>query len=196
MGDSFAEFKAGGITVVCGVSPRNPDNILGYRPCVGMVGGVIYFRGPIRGYSERDVKLLDLTPQDWEWLKTNMKPYLTEIERLSFYKELDPDAEDWKKLMAYTPGKSEERTWFKISTSDFRKTEWEKDLGQGRHLRRTTSIHDQTLLPYITTGKERRNRPVWANDKYLPPCAFSCPSRIPSHTRTRSDPSGQAPGGP
>src|SRR5665648_409336 len=32
VGDSFAEFKAGGIAVVCGVEPRNPDNILGYRP--------------------------------------------------------------------------------------------------------------------------------------------------------------------
>ncbi|MEK6580920.1 MAG: 4Fe-4S ferredoxin, partial [Nitrospirota bacterium] len=57
VGDSFAEFKAGGIAVVCGVNPRNPENILGYRPCVGMVGGIIYFRGPIQGYSEKDVKL-------------------------------------------------------------------------------------------------------------------------------------------
>src|SRR5271169_2732196 len=31
VGDSFAEFKAGGIAVVCGVNPRNPKNILGYR---------------------------------------------------------------------------------------------------------------------------------------------------------------------
>ncbi len=84
VGDSFAEFKAGGIAVVCGVDPRNPDNVLGYRPCVGMVGGTIYFRGPIQGYSEKDVKLLDLTPQDWEWLRTNMKPYLEAIERMSY----------------------------------------------------------------------------------------------------------------
>src|SRR4030042_2544521 len=52
VGDSFAEFKAGGIAVVCGVNSRNPNNILGYRPCVGMVGGTIYFRGPIQGYSD------------------------------------------------------------------------------------------------------------------------------------------------
>jgi len=81
VGDSFAEFKAGGIAVVCGVNPRNPENILGYRPCVGMVGGVIYFRGKIQGYSEKDVKLLDLTPQDWEWLTVNLKPYLAAIDR-------------------------------------------------------------------------------------------------------------------
>ena len=57
VGDSFAEFKAGGIAVVCGVNPEIPKNILGYRPCVGMVGGTIYFRGPIQEYSEKDVKL-------------------------------------------------------------------------------------------------------------------------------------------
>jgi NADPH-dependent glutamate synthase beta subunit-like oxidoreductase/Pyruvate/2-oxoacid:ferredoxin oxidoreductase delta subunit len=38
-------------------------------------------------------------------------------------------------------------------------------------------------LPYITTGKERRNRPVWANEKYAPPCAYACPTQIPSHQR-------------
>src|SRR5512146_707419 len=58
VGDSFAEFKAGGIAVVCGVDPMDPENVLGYRPCVGMVGGTIYFRGKISSYSERDVQLL------------------------------------------------------------------------------------------------------------------------------------------
>jgi NADPH-dependent glutamate synthase beta subunit-like oxidoreductase/ferredoxin len=43
--------------------------------------------------------------------------------------------------------------------------------------------HDLTILPYITTGKERRNKPVWANEKYLPPCAYTCPTHIPSHKR-------------
>ncbi|MBI5026309.1 MAG: 4Fe-4S ferredoxin, partial [Nitrospirae bacterium] len=103
VGDSFAEFKAGGIAVVCGVNPRNPRNILGYRPCVGMVGGTIYFRGPIQGYSGRDVKLLDLTPQDWQWLKANMKPFLEAIDRMSYYEELTTSPDVWKKLMAYTP---------------------------------------------------------------------------------------------
>jgi NADPH-dependent glutamate synthase beta subunit-like oxidoreductase len=45
--------------------------------------------------------------------------------------------------------------------------------------------HDRTILPYITTGEERRWMPVWKNDKYLPPCAYACPSRIPSHRRAQ-----------
>jgi len=182
VGDSFAEFKAGGIAVVCGVNPRNPENILGYRPCVGMVGGVIYFRGPIKGYSERDVKLLDLTPQDWQWLKEKMKPFLEAIDRISYYEELTKSPEDWKKLMAYIP--QEKKTWkkFPMSLTSFRQQRWEQEVGKGGIFAEYIN-HEQTLLPYITTGENRRNKPVWANEKYSPPCAYACPTKIPSHKR-------------
>ncbi len=182
VGDSFAEFKAGGIAVVCGVNPRNQENILGYRPCVGMVGGTIYFRGNIKGYSERDVKLLDLTPQDWQWLKTHLKDYLDAIDRSSYYKELTRSSDDWKKLIALTP--AERRIWkrIKITTSDFRKQYWYKEVGEGGIFAEYIN-HDQTVLPYITTGVDRRNKPVWNNEKYLPPCAYNCPTHIPSHKR-------------
>ena len=182
VGDSFAEFKAGGIAVICGVNPRNTDNVLGYRPCVGMVGGTIYFRGPIQGYSERDVKLLDLTDQDWEWLAVNMKPYLEAIDRTAYYEELTRSASEWKKLMAYTPQEKRTQRPFKMSTTDFRKNHWEKDMGQGGIFAEYLD-HDLTVLPYITTGRERRNKPIWANEKYNPPCAYACPTLIPSHKR-------------
>jgi NADPH-dependent glutamate synthase beta subunit-like oxidoreductase/glutamate synthase domain-containing protein 3/ferredoxin len=182
VGDSFAEFKAGGIAVVCGVNPRNPENILGYRPCVGMVGGTIYFRGPIKGYSERDVKLLDLTPQDWEWLKTNIKAFLEAIDRISYYNEITHSINDWKKFIAYTPQEKRARRWFKISLPDFRKNIWEKEVGQGGIFAEYLD-HELTLLPYITTGKDRRYKPVWANERYAPPCEYTCPTHIPSHKR-------------
>jgi NADPH-dependent glutamate synthase beta subunit-like oxidoreductase/glutamate synthase domain-containing protein 3/ferredoxin len=182
VGDSFAEFKAGGIAVVCGVNPRNPKNILGYRPCVGMVGGTIYFRGPIQEFSERDVKLVELTPQDWEWLKAEMKSFLDAIDRTSYYDELTRSLDDWKKFIAYTPEEKRARRWFKMPTTDFRKSVWEKEVGQGG-IFAPYMEHELTVLPYITTGKDRRNKPVWANEKYLPPCAYSCPTHIPSHKR-------------
>ena len=184
VGDSFAEFKAGGIAVVCGVNPRNQENILGYRPCVGMVGGTIYFRGKIQGYSERDVKLQDLTPQDWEWLIGNIKPYLEAIDRMPYYEELTRSSDDWKKLIAYTPqDKKTFKSQSKISTSKFRKDVWEKEVGRGGIFAEYLD-HDLTLLPYITTGKERRNKPLWSNEKFLPPCAYACPTKIPTHRRT------------
>ena len=121
VGDSFAEFKAGGIAVICGVNPRNPKNIIGYRPCVGMVGGTIYFRGTIQGYSEKDVKLVDLAPQDWEWLKTNMKPFLEAIDRQSHYNELTKSSDDWKKLIAYTPQEKARKKMAQSIPSRFQK---------------------------------------------------------------------------
>jgi NADPH-dependent glutamate synthase beta subunit-like oxidoreductase/glutamate synthase domain-containing protein 3/ferredoxin len=182
VGDSFAEFKAGGIAVVCGVDPRNPDNILGYRPCVGMVGGTIYFRGPIQGYSERDVKLLELSDQDWQWLTKNMKPYLKAIGRMDHYGELTRDRSEWSMLISYTPAEKAERSELKMSLPEFREEVWEPGVGAGGIFGAYIE-HDRSILPYITTGEERRYRPVWMNEKYLPPCAYACPSDIPSHKR-------------
>ncbi|GAB4387872.1 MAG: FAD-dependent oxidoreductase [Thermodesulfovibrionales bacterium] len=182
VGDSFAEFKAGGIAVVCGVEPRNPESVLGYRPCVGMVGGTIYFRGPIQGYSDWDVKLLDLTDEDWQWLAKGMKAFLKAVDREPYYEELTRDRGQWRKLMAYTPAERRARQRFPMGASEFRRAVWDKEVGEGGIFAEYIT-HDRTLLPYITTGEDRRNRPVWANEKYAPPCQYACPSSIPSHRR-------------
>jgi glutamate synthase domain-containing protein 3 len=153
MGDSFAEFKAGGIAVVCGVNPRNPENILGYRPCVGMVGGTIYFRGPIKDeYSKADVRVVDLTPQDWEWLTANMKPYLQAIDRMSHYQELTKDINAWKKIIAFTPAeKAKAKGKLKMGLTEFRLNVWEKEVGKGGMFGAYLT-HDRSVLPYITNG--------------------------------------------
>ena len=182
VGDSFAEFKAGGIAVVCGVNPRNPENILGYRPCVGMVGGTIYFRGPVKGYSSKDVKLVKLTAKDWEWLTENIKPYLEAIDRTEYYDPLTKDPSHWKKLIAHTPAERMARLEPKRTLSEFRSQIWEKDVGIGGIFGEYLD-HPQTILPYITTGADRRLKPVWNNEKYLPPCVAACPSGIPSNKR-------------
>ena len=183
VGDTFAEFKAGGIAVVCGVNPRNPKNILGYRPCVGMVGGVIYFRGEIEGYSESDVKLLELTDQDWQWLVENMKPYLEAIDRMEYYEELTSDRKAWRKLIPYTAQERAKRKPFKMSINEFRNSIWEPGVGQGGIFAEYLN-HPRTVLPYITTGEDRRYRPVWNNYKYAPPCEYACPTGIPTYRRT------------
>lgn len=184
VGDAFAEFKAGGIAVICGVNPRNPENILGYRACVGMVGGVVYFRGPVKGYSASDVKLLDLTAQDWQWLTKNMKPYLKAIDRSGYYKELTRSSEDWKKLVPYTAQERAKVKSLKMSIPDFRTNVWEKDVGKGGIFGEYIT-HPLTILPYITAGTDRRFKPVWNNYKYAPPCEYACPSGIPTPKRAQ-----------
>lgn len=185
VGDSFAEFKAGGISVVCGVDPRNPDNVLGYRPCVGMVGGIIYFRGRIQRFSEKDVKLLDISEQDWDWLKANMVPFLTAIDRLPYLDELTSSPHQWKKLIPYTPEERRLRQWFSVSMTDFRKDNWEREIGEGGLFAEYIDHNRWEVIPYIATGELRRFRPVWLNERYLPPCAYICPTHIPTHRRTR-----------
>ncbi|MDH4028439.1 MAG: NAD(P)-binding protein, partial [Nitrospirota bacterium] len=184
VGDTFAEFKAGGIAVVCGVEPRNPENILGYRPCVGMVGGVVYFRGPVTGYSGGDVKLLELTDQDWQWLTKNMKPYLKAIQRSEYYEELTASVKDWKKLVPYTAQERAKKKSMKIPFSQFRTEVWEKEVGKGGIFAEYLT-HPLTVLPYITTGIDRRFRPAWNNVKYSPPCEHACPTGIPTQKRAQ-----------
>jgi len=182
VGDTFAEFKAGGIAVVCGVNPRNPKNVLGYRPCVGMVGGVIYFRGEIEGYSEYDVKLLELSEQDWQWLLNNIKPYLEAINKIEYYEELTSNKKAWRKLLPYTAQERAKRKPFKISIKDFRESMWEQAVGKGGIFAEYIN-HPMTILPYITTGEDRRYKPVWNNQKYVPPCEYHCPTGIPTQKR-------------
>ncbi|MBI4699196.1 MAG: FAD-dependent oxidoreductase, partial [Nitrospirae bacterium] len=184
VGDTFAEFKAGGVAVICGVDPRNPENVLGYRPCVGMVGGVVYFRGPIQGYSEGDVRLLDLTDQDWQWLKANMKPYLEAIERTKYYGELSRSKGDWKKLIPYTAQERAKKKAFKMPISDFRSNVWDKTVGNGGIFAEYIT-HPASVLPYVTTGTDRRFKPLWNNQKYSPPCEYACPSGIPTQKRAQ-----------
>ncbi len=184
VGDTFAEFKAGGIAVVCGVNPRNPENILGYGPCVGMVGGVVYFRGPIQGYSEGDVRLLELTDQDWQWLTKNMKPYLAAIERAEYYNELTSSRDSWKKLVPYTAQERAKKKVFKMSIAEFRSRIWEEGVGKGGIFAEYLD-HPFTVIPYITTAGDRRYKPLWKNYKYAPPCEYSCPTGIPTQRRAQ-----------
>jgi NADPH-dependent glutamate synthase beta subunit-like oxidoreductase/glutamate synthase domain-containing protein 3/Pyruvate/2-oxoacid:ferredoxin oxidoreductase delta subunit len=185
VGDSFAEFKAGGIAVVCGVNPRNPGNILGYRPCVGMVGGTIYFRGPIQGVSEVDVRIAEMTEADWEWLQKNMKPFLKAVDRMSFYQSLTRSRDEWRKVVPLTPNERDAAAKARrMSMARFRTDTWYRGVGQGGIFADYLDT-ETTILPYVVRGADRRQRPIWENDQYAPPCAGYCPTGIPTHERTR-----------
>ncbi len=185
VGDSFAEFKAGGIAVVCGVNPRHPDNILGYRPCVGMVGGTIYFRGPVTGQSEKDCRIEELTDNDWQWLLENMPPYLEAIERTSYYDELTADRTAWRKIVALTPTERNDMAGGRLPMAQFREETWEAGVGKGGIVGELLPVEERTIIPYIAYGEERRFYPRWDNDKKTAPCAYNCPTDIPTQTRTR-----------
>ncbi len=179
-GDSFAEFMAGGIAVVCGHEPLHADNVLGHRPCVGMVGGKIFFRGPIRGFSEEDARLAEIDGDEWKWLTSNIGGFLEAIGRPELYDTLMADRKTWKVLVARKPAEKGAKAVRKMA--DFRRFIWDAELGKGGLIGDLTDI-DRSPIPLITTGILRRYVPVWENLKFLPPCQANCPTGIPVQKR-------------
>ncbi len=181
VGDYFGEFMAGGIAVICGYNPQTPDNILGYRPMVGMVGGKVFFRGPHKGFSQNDAKMIPISDGDWDWLYENLKIYLEHIKRSEIFKELSI-REDWQVLVSRTP--QERLTRSSRSMASFKKEVWDTELGQGGIIGDLMDI-DRSPIPLVPTGNLRRFVPVWENRKYAAPCEASCPTGIPVQERWR-----------
>lgn len=181
VGDYFAEFMAGGVAVVCGYQPQSPENVLGHRPCVGMVGGRIYFRGPHKGFSQPDAKLVPITNDDWEWLLSNLKNFLDVIGQSHLFQKLC-DRTQWQLLVARDPHEKFAKP--RRSISEFREKVWDHELGKGGLIGDLVEF-ERTPVPVITTGHLRRYVPVWENRKYIPPCEASCPTGIPVHERWR-----------
>ncbi|MEJ5349086.1 MAG: FAD-dependent oxidoreductase [Desulfosoma sp.] len=181
VGDYFAEFMAGGIAVVCGHESASPGNVLGYRPCVGMVGGKIFFRGPHGGYSQADAKLVPLSDDDWHWLVKNLQHFLEKIRKTELF-PLFAQRSQWQLLEARSP--QEKAAVPRKSMSDFHRNMWDRELGPGGLIGDLTNL-ERSLIPVIVTGNLRRHVPVYENKKYAAPCEASCPTGIPVHERWR-----------
>lgn len=180
-GDYFAEFMAGGIAVVCGYEPQDPENVLGFRPCVGMVGGKIYFRGPHKGYSKGDARLIAIDDDDWQWLSGNLKTFLAGIGKPELYSVFTA-RDEWQLLEARGP--HDKFTRPRRSMSAFHGEVWDSELGRGGLIGDLVDF-DRTPVPVITTGFLRRYVPVWENRKFAAPCEASCPTGMPVHERWR-----------
>ena len=177
VGDYFAEFMAGGIAVVCGYEAQDPANVLGYHPCVGMVGGRIFFRGPHKGFSQVDARLVAIGDEDWDWLFKNLRVFLEKIHRSHIFGQLS-NREQWQLLVARSPIERARKS--RRSMSAFCQEVWEKELGIGGLIGDLTDL-DRTPISVITTGELRRFVPVWENRKFAPPCEASCPTGMPVH---------------
>lgn len=184
-GDSFAEFNCGGVAVVCGVEAKNPNNILGYRPCVGMVGGMIYYHGKIDdSYSKNNARIQPLDDDQWHWLRDNISDFLESINRLDLLEELTV-RQEWNMLIAITP---QERALIfsgPMTMAEFRNNFWNKAFGGGDPLRDLSPGLDRAPIPAIVTGELRRQKPYWANSEHAAPCTYYCPVHIPTVDRLR-----------
>ena len=180
VGDYFAEFMGGGVAVICGLGSRYRENILGQRPCVGMVGGRIFLRGQARGFSQADARLAVITDSDWDWLCSHMDDFLKAIGREDLSAILTADRDQWQLLTALEPHAKQE--YPRRSMAQFREEVWDRELGDGGLLGDLTRI-DRGPIEIVATGDLRRYVPRWNNGYYLPPCQAGCPAGIPVQRR-------------
>ncbi|MDD4599724.1 Ferredoxin--NADP reductase [bioreactor metagenome] len=169
------EFMSGGIAVVCGYDCDEFESVLGDRSCVGMVGGVLYYRGKAAGLSTKDVKISALSDQDIAYLESNMDDFLASIDKPEIRAELT-NWQEWQKVMPLT---YEERPQKRPSnTKGFRVQEW---VPQGIF---SDVVNDDLAVGgLVARGINRQRVPVWENSLFAAPCEFNCPASIPSQER-------------
>lgn len=169
------EFMGGGIAVVCGLGCEREVSVLGDRSCVGMLGGVVYVRGPVAGFPA-DIQKKELNGDDREFLANGMKPFLADIGKPELYGALTR-WDEWHKLVPLT---FEERQQAETpeDVHGFRLHEW---IPGG--LFSDVADEDYETVTDVTTGLYRLRVPVWENRTHSAPCEAACPAGIPTGTR-------------
>jgi NADPH-dependent glutamate synthase beta subunit-like oxidoreductase/ferredoxin len=169
------EFMGGGIAVVCGYDCENADSVIGERPCVGMVGGTVYVRGPV-GSLPVNVRLVEeLGEEDREFLLAGLPKFLNAIERPDLLDELSA-FENWHKIVAKP--QSEAKQSRRVALKDFHASQWIVGGLFG------DVVNDSgNVTPLVTTGADRAYYPVWSNANFAAPCQAACPVGIPTQER-------------
>ncbi|MCP3943055.1 MAG: FAD-dependent oxidoreductase [Desulfobacteraceae bacterium] len=179
-GDYFGEFMAGGIAVICGQNSQAKNSILGHRPLVGMVGGTVFVRGEVNGFSQKDAKIIPMSDKNWKWLVTNLEKFLNKIKKPELMTTFS-DRSAWKILTSKTPQEKANGSE-KASISWFKTQVWDKELGQGGLIGDLQEV-EKGSIPLIARAKLRRYIPVWEQGKYISPCQAGCPTGIPVQDR-------------
>lgn len=168
------EFMGGGRAVVCGYECEHLESVLSDRSCCGMVGGVVYVRGNVKGLTN-DVDIYDLDESDKNFLKSGLMRFLGEIDRQNLYEELT-EFSQWKKILAKPYDKKVKQVPYSIK--EFREQKWVKD---GIFSEFFGSYRE--VIDVINTGDNRLRTPSWENNLKTPPCEFDCPVSIPTQKR-------------
>jgi len=175
------EFMGGGIGVICGFGCEDLNSVMGYRSCVGMVGGVIYVRGSVKDLSD-EVFLLELDQGDKEFLLKGLPVFLEKIGRPELINTLSRGLQgdnpcEWKKIRAKTYQERAVQKKVK-SLKEFRVNDWVEGGIFGDVLK-----DDYTVANFVSTGDFRLKFPIWKNAMFSAPCEYNCPIGIPTQKR-------------
>ena len=174
VGSFSFEFMGGGRAVVCGYDSADFSSVLGERACVGMVGGLVYVRGPIATYPA-DIKCLELEAEDKDFLSAGLGDFLAAIDRSELAAELS-DWSQWRKLRPLTF--AEKKPAAQPDLHNFRTQEWVKG-----GIFSDVAMDDFAVHNTVNTGLYRLRVPSWDNAVYAAPCEFNCPAGIPTQRR-------------
>ncbi|MEI8388464.1 MAG: FAD-dependent oxidoreductase [bacterium] len=184
------EFMGGGTAVICGYGCENSNSVLGYRSCVGMVGGTVYVRGNVKDLSSQ-VWLMDLNDGDKDFLLKGLPVFLNKIGKTELINELSKElqinnenqsssfsspASQWHKIVAKTY--EENKTKSLMPLKQFRLGKWVEGGIFGDLIEDDYAISD-----LVSTGDLRLKYPVWKNALYSAPCEYNCPIGIPTQKR-------------
>ena len=184
------EFMGGGTAIICGYGCENSNSVLGYRSCVGMVGGTVYVRGNVKDLSGQ-VWLMDLNDGDKDFLLKGLPVFLNKIGKPELINELSKElqinhenqssscsspASQWHKIVAKTY--EENKTKSLMPLKQFRLSKWVEGGIFGDLIEDDYAISD-----LVSTGDLRLKYPVWKNALYSAPCEYNCPIGIPTQKR-------------
>ncbi|MEI7473290.1 MAG: FAD-dependent oxidoreductase [bacterium] len=168
------EFMGGGVAVVCGAGCEALPSVLGYRSCVGMVGGTVYVRGNVKDLSD-DVWLLPLDDRDKTFLLKGMPDFLEKIEKTNEINYL-LDFSQWNKIVAKTY--EERKIKSLIPIKDFRLNKWVEGGIFGDLI-----SEDYYVANFVEKDELRIRYPEWKNHVFASPCEYNCPVYIPTQRR-------------
>ena len=169
VGSFSFEFMGGGRAVVCGWDSDGFASVLGERPCVGMVGGVVYVRGPISDDCPSDIRCSGLDADDVSFLERGMENFLAAVEKSELVSELS-NWDEWKKLCPLT---FEEKTPEPLPDLEaFRAEDW---VPGG--IFSDVATDDFAVRPLVARGAYRLRAPIWtgAECRDCRICVKSCP---------------------
>lgn len=167
------EFMGGGLAVVCGHNCMALPAVLGDRPCVGMVGGCVYFRGNC-GSLPNDAMLAELDENDCGFLEKGLDDYLAAIGKPQLKQELSI----WKHWHKLVPNDGSKQTT-QPNMAEFKKAKW-FESGLFADLLPETGF--TSLVPH---GAFRLRAPFWDNvDKKCADCLI-CLKNCPEHAIKR-----------
>ena len=176
VGSFSFEFMGGGKAVVCGYDCEGLPSVLGERPCVGMVGGIVYVRGAFSEDVADDLAVSGLESDDIAYLDAGLETFLSAVGRPELYAVLS-DWNEWRKIYPLTLGGHSLGT-DPMPMKAFRAKEWIQG-GIFSDVCRDDFVVNAT----VARGLYRQRVPSWDNAACAAPCEFRCPASIPTQLR-------------